>query len=132
MLRSAAQVCVHHCPSLLSGLGSVLFDPMVLFARGLLYEDPLGDQHIAVAVFKGPRLPTWYGWGRELHKTLGHKWLSLDLANYHCACSPPAILTPGEQLSHRGLGDRWEGAGVCVHGLCSRGAQLSLSLSLCP
>lgn len=56
MLRSVAQVCVHRCPGVLKGLGSALFDPMVLFAQGLLYEDPLGDQHIALGVFQGPRL----------------------------------------------------------------------------
>lgn len=56
MLRSVAQVCVHHCPGLLRGLGSVLFDPMALFAQVLLYEDPPGDQHFALGVFKWRRL----------------------------------------------------------------------------
>lgn len=85
MLRSVAQMCVHHCLGLLRGLGSVLFDPMGLCAQVLLYEDPLGDLHIALGVFKWPRLleggfpPAMGGTGSctKSWGTGGYLWTSL-------------------------------------------------------
>lgn len=134
MLRSAAQVCVHCCPGLLRGLGSVLFDPMLLFAQGLLYENPLDDQHIAVAVFKGPRLleggfPLGMGEAGSCTKpwaTSGCLWTSL-------ITTAPAAHWPSSPLENSFLTEGL-GTGGKVQGCVFMGSVLMghTSLSLCP
>lgn len=135
MLRSAAQVCVHHGPGFLRGLRSVLLDPMALFAQVLLYEDPLGDQPFALGVLKWPwllegGLAPGMGGAESCTKSWGTGGClrtsiitTATAAHRHSSPSENGFLTEGF-----GTGGSMGGRGA--QGLCSGGAQLPVSLFL--